>query len=260
MRFLNNEGVRLAYEDDRAQLAPLLLVHGCGLDHCSLENIARHFADSRRVISVDLRGHGESDAPRQEYTMPGYAADLAALCQHLSLEQVVAVGHSMGGNIALEFASRHSKLVSAVVMLDSVVLPSREMLQALPPNLGEMLASPQYLDAYKQALRGMCLASDARSFAFIETVQARQHVLAPSLLNHTVNYDGSAAAAACHVPVAYIHSFMPFVDLERFRSLTPHLVHAQTLGSGHFSPLEVPNQLNAMIAQFLDLQGRVQNH
>jgi len=97
MRFLKRADVRLAFEDNNAALPPMLLVHGCGLDHHSLTKIADFFSKSYRVISVDLRGHGRSDAPYQEYTVPAFADDLAWLCAELTLPKVCVVGHSMGG-------------------------------------------------------------------------------------------------------------------------------------------------------------------
>ena len=45
----------------------------------------------------------------------------------------------------------------------------------------------------------------------------------------------------------------PMTDLIQFRSLTPHLLTAETLGSGHFSPLFVPDQINAMLSTFVEL-------
>ena len=63
MQFLRKNDIALAYEDTNTALPPLVLVHGCGLDHGSLTNQTVFFSRSHRVISVDLRGHGESDAP-----------------------------------------------------------------------------------------------------------------------------------------------------------------------------------------------------
>jgi hypothetical protein len=57
------------------------------------------------------------------------------------------------------------------------------------------------------------------------------------------------------VRVAYLSVAVPLIeqgrDLERFGALCPQLIVAKTLGAGHFSPLEVPDQINAMIARFL---------
>jgi hypothetical protein len=68
-----------------------------------------------------------------------------------------------------------------------------------------------------------------------------------------LNYDSTPAAAACHIPAAYIGATVPMADLIQFRRHTPQLVTAQTLGSGHFSPLFVPDQINMMIQTFLDV-------
>jgi pimeloyl-ACP methyl ester carboxylesterase len=96
MHFLSKNDIALAYEDTNTALPPLVLLHGCGLDHGSLTNQTAFFSRSHRVISVDLRGHGESDAPHQEYSMAAFADDLAWLCTELALVKPTVVGHSMG--------------------------------------------------------------------------------------------------------------------------------------------------------------------
>jgi pimeloyl-ACP methyl ester carboxylesterase len=253
MEFLNKDGVTLAYEDTKVDLPPMLLVHGCGCDHRSLAAQADFFRNSRRVVSVDLRGHGESDAPQQDYTMISFANDLVWLCDKLSLKRPVMVGHSMGGNVILELAARFPEVPSSLVMIDSVMLPPQMMLNAVQSQFTEALQGPDPLAAYQRQLLAMCLPTDRRSSQLISSLQVPQHVLASAIPNHTTNYDGAMAASACSIPVAYIYSIMPLLDLPRFQSLTPQLVIACTLGSGHFSPVEVPDQINAMIARFLTI-------
>jgi pimeloyl-ACP methyl ester carboxylesterase len=119
------------------------------------------FRNSHRVVSVDLRGHGKSDAPHQDYTMASFADDLAWLCDKLALERPVMVGHSMGGNIILELAARHPEVSSSLLMIDSVMLPSQVMLDTLQP-LTEALQGPHYLAAYQQGLSQLCLPTERR--------------------------------------------------------------------------------------------------
>jgi hypothetical protein len=80
-------------------------------------------------------------------------------------------------------------------------------------------------------------------------------VAVSALLNLLSGYDSAPAAQACTAPVAYLSAATPLVemarDLDRLRALCPQLVIAKTLGAGHFSPLEVPDQVNAMIARFM---------
>ena len=94
---------------------PLLLVHGWGGDGRAWSDLsfARH-----RVVTVDLRGHGRSPVPGHGYRPSDYARDLAALVERLDLGPVVAIGHSMGGQIVAELALEYPELVAAVVVVD----------------------------------------------------------------------------------------------------------------------------------------------
>src|SRR4051794_16229241 len=94
---------------------PLLLVHGWGGDSRAWSGLT---FEGRRVITVDLRGHGRSPVLADGYRPADYAADLAALVDRLKVGPVVAVGHSMGGQIVVELALEHPDLVAAVVAVD----------------------------------------------------------------------------------------------------------------------------------------------
>jgi pimeloyl-ACP methyl ester carboxylesterase len=250
MHILERDGVALAYEDTKTDLPAIVFVHGWGCDHRSFAPQAEFFSNEHRVVLVDLRGHGKSDAPQQDYTMSAFADDLAWFCTKLALVKPVMVGHSMGGNIVLEFAARHPEIPSSVVMIDSCMFPPQALLDTLQP-LTEALQGPHYLAAYRQALSSMCLPTDRHSPQLISSSQVPQHVLASAFPNHVTNYDATPAAIGCHAPIAYIGAVNPLIDLPRFQTLTPQLVIARTLGSGHFSSVEVPDQINAMIAQFI---------
>ena len=63
MHLIKKDGVTLAYEDINSGSPPMLFVHGWGCDHTVFAPQVEFFCCSHRLISVDLRGHGESDAP-----------------------------------------------------------------------------------------------------------------------------------------------------------------------------------------------------
>jgi pimeloyl-ACP methyl ester carboxylesterase len=191
--------------------------------------------------------------------MAAFADDLAWLCSELGVIKPIVVGHSMGGNVALEFAARYPEIPKSIVLIDSVILPHQSFLDALQP-LVEALKGPHHQAAWQQALLSMCLPTDDESRKAPLTAslpKAPQHVLASAFTNHVMDYDASAAAAGCRVPNGYIASYIgtaiSMADLIQFRSLTPHLLTAQTLGSGHFSPLFVPDQINAMLSVFAEV-------
>jgi hypothetical protein len=72
-------------------------------------------------------------------------------------------------------------------------------------------------------------------------------------LESVLAYDSAAAATGCKLPILYVSSGPWYTDVDRFRKLCPQLVTAQTVGAGHYFPLEIPEQLNPMIARFLEM-------
>jgi pimeloyl-ACP methyl ester carboxylesterase len=187
--------------------------------------------------------------------MACFADDLAWLCAELALDRPVVVGHSMGGTIALEFAGHYSELLTTAVLIDSVILPPPGFLPSWRA-FGEALWEPNYLGVLSEAAASLFLSTDdqnRKAQILFLLKKTPQHVLASAFSNHVTEYDAGPAAAACRVPVAYIGAQVAMADLPRFRSLCPQLITAQTLGSGHFSTLEVPDQVNAMLARLLEI-------
>ncbi|WP_174243068.1 hypothetical protein [Granulicella sp. L60] len=94
------------------------------------------------------------------------------------------------------------------------MLPSKEMLAAVYASLAEALVGSDCVEAYKNGLYKLCLPSDAQSRKVIEKIDVQQHVLASTFRNQLV--DATSAASACRIPIPYIHSITPLVQLERF--------------------------------------------
>jgi len=72
-----------------------------------------------RVVTIDLRGHGESDAPLWHYTLDQAADDVRGLLNHLSIPQAVFVGLSMGGYILFAFYRKYTGFVKGLVLADT---------------------------------------------------------------------------------------------------------------------------------------------
>ncbi|WP_345401609.1 alpha/beta hydrolase [Nonomuraea salmonea] len=126
--------VRLFYTDDGDAMSapPLLLVHGWGTDSHQWSWHIDALAERHRVIAVDLRGHGYSSVPETGNTPRAMAADLDALLGRLGIPQVVAVGHSMGGQVVSILAVEHPERVRALVTLDPGYGMSAEIAAGFP--------------------------------------------------------------------------------------------------------------------------------
>jgi pimeloyl-ACP methyl ester carboxylesterase len=118
MATIVHKGVQLVYDDQGAGNPAFVFIHGWTCDRSFFAPQAEHFARHHRVISLDLRGHGESDKPQGAYAISAYVDDIAHVIGELKLGKVVAVGHSMGGITVLEPGATHSDKVAAIVMVD----------------------------------------------------------------------------------------------------------------------------------------------
>ncbi|MEP6648518.1 MAG: alpha/beta hydrolase [Lapillicoccus sp.] len=250
---LVRDGVGLDYEERGSGDPPILLVHGILCDRRYMAPQLEYFSRAHRTVAVDLRGHGRSDVPRQGYTIDGLAEDLAWMCVQLDLERPVVVGHSLGGIVALALAAPHPDLVQGVVALDSVLLVGDGRKAAMTALL-ERMRSNDYLPVVREYFRGFFAPSDdpeRRRWILEEIGRVPPHVGISVWEDGTFAFDDAAAVAACRAPFLYIDAGTPNVDLDRLHELSPNLTLGRTVGSGHFNLLEVPDQVNAMIAQFL---------
>jgi len=95
---------------------PYLFVHGLSSNARLWDGVAEHLPYPS--WAVDLRSHGDSDAPAHGYDTATAVDDLVALIAELQLDRPVAVGQSWGGNIVVQLAAKHPELVSAVGLVD----------------------------------------------------------------------------------------------------------------------------------------------
>ncbi len=97
-------------------LPPLLIVHGLYGSARNWGVIAKRLADTRQVVTVDLRNHGQSDW-FDSHTYNDLAGDLAQVIEHIGPSTDV-LGHSMGGKAAMVLALSHRELVNRLVVAD----------------------------------------------------------------------------------------------------------------------------------------------
>ena len=111
-------GIDLAYSDE-GHGAPIVFLHAFPLNRSTWEPQVAGLKDRYRVITIDLRGHGESDAPTWRYTLDQFAEDVKGLLDHLAISKATFVGLSMGGYILFAFYRKYPALIHALVLADT---------------------------------------------------------------------------------------------------------------------------------------------
>ena len=119
-KFVTVNGLRLHYLDFGEPSKPALIcIHGLSGNAHNFDGVAAHLAANYRVISVDVRGRGDSGwGPAAGYTPLVYLSDLARMLDQLALRRVTLIGTSMGGIISMLYAANHLQRVDRLVLND----------------------------------------------------------------------------------------------------------------------------------------------
>ncbi len=143
---LLSDSIAVAYADEGAGPQTLLFIHGLGSYLPAWQKNIDALKPYYRCIAIDLPGYGKSDKGDYAYNMSFFANIIRQLIQTLQLQNVVLVGHSMGGQIALTTALQSTTDISKIVLLapagfETFTAPERQILGNLyTPEL--LLALP----------------------------------------------------------------------------------------------------------------------
>ena len=100
------DGAKIYYQD-QGEGQPILLVHGWLCSSRFWQKNVPELANEFRVVTVDLRGHGNSSKALNGQTIRQYARDVRKVIEHLGLEETVLVGWSMGGPVVLSYYEQY---------------------------------------------------------------------------------------------------------------------------------------------------------
>ena len=250
----------------RASL-PLLLLHGAVQTRAVWDAQFLGFAQHRRVIAPDLRGHGETEGSFTDMTIEQLTEDAFGLLDALGIDSAVVCGISLGGMVALQMAVKRPARIAALVVVDT---PLALSLKPLPRRLIETVG-PQRLLApifklFGQRRTGRIGLALVRSLCGKGWVgaEAEHHLLngfggmAPAAIIATYG----AIVAADPPPVWRLA--MPCLVVVGRRETTLLLDHAEIiarriegaeivkLDAGHAANLDDPAGFNAAVGAFIE--------
>ncbi|MDG4827540.1 alpha/beta fold hydrolase [Asanoa sp. WMMD1127] len=250
---------------------PLVLVHGLGGSRETWRHLVETLALTHTVITPDLPGHGDSDAPAGDYSVGAHATAVRDLLVCLGLPSATIVGHSLGGGVALQFAYQFPERTQRLVLVSSgglgqqctpalraATLPYAETVVAalslLPPALTRRvlpampaLIARQDAGAVADALHD--LGDARRRRTFIRTART------------VIDWRGQTVSAAGHLDLlAGIPVLMAWgsddrtIPPEHHRAVAarnPAFHTAEIPGAGHYPHETAPELLLPAIHAFL---------
>jgi pimeloyl-ACP methyl ester carboxylesterase len=253
---------------------PVVLIHGMLNSSLHWQAVAERLAGNYTVIAPDLIGHGDSAAPRGDYSLGAHAASIRDLLAAIGVERATIVGHSLGGGVAMQFFYQFPQRVERLALVSSGGL-GREvgpMLRtAALPGMSKLLAAtihPRLLGGLwetgaRMRRRGMgggaYLQTVARALRPLENRDAREAFL--QTLRAVIDTRGQRVSATDRL---YLLETMPTLIVWGERDHTIPLEHGRAAQraipnsrlrtlprAAHFPNLEDPGGLAEALLEFI---------
>ena len=233
MPFVTSQGCRIYYRTDGAATKPpLVLVHSLGCDHGmwqpQMAALMRYF----HVVRVDLRGHGASDAPATEYTIPELAADVLAVADAVGLKTFAYCGLSLGGMIGQWLGAKTDRLEKLVLA-----------------NTSPHMADPSIFNARRKLVmeQGMRAVEDSVMQRFF-TARGITDPVAESVRNVLLSTNPAGYAGCCSAVRDMDHvAMLPEIRVPTLIICGTQDVSTPWAGHGVVLATNIPNALDVQL-------------
>jgi pimeloyl-ACP methyl ester carboxylesterase len=253
----------------------IVLVHGITSSSEAWREVMPRLADRYTVIAPDLFGHGRSAKPRGDYSLGAYASGIRDLLGVLGYESGTAVGHSLGGGVALQFAYQFPEYCQRLALsssgglgrevhplLRAASLPGSELVLPLITrdfviNAGASVG--RFIDRIGLGT-GPDLAEFARGYASLGDPESRQAFL--HTLRAVIDHGGQRVSAldrlylAENMPTLFIWGesdpIIPVAHGRDAHQKTPNSRLVEIPGAGHWPMLDDPDAFADAISDFVE--------
>jgi pimeloyl-ACP methyl ester carboxylesterase len=245
---IGSDGTHVQYRVHGTAEPALVFIHGWSCDANYWREQVPVFKKKYTVVTVDLAGHGGTNASRSDWSMARFGQDVATAVATIPNRQIILVGHSMGGPVAIEAARLLKDRVVGIIGVDTfksigAPLPSAEQLDAIVKpfeanfigHTREIVAKHFFPPGANQDLVGK-VAYDMSLSPPQVAIPAMRAVLA---------YDFGPPLKEIDVPIVAINSDLgePVNEL-RIRKVLPKFRAFVIHGDGHFLMMEDPARFN----------------
>lgn len=267
MPYLDVNGAKLYYEDQGSGDEAIVFGHGVLWSCRMYDDQVDALTDRYRCVTIDFRGHGQSEVTRDGYDMDTLTEDAAAIIRQLDCAPCHYVGFSMGGFVGLRLAIRQPELLKSLTLIDSACDPEPQ--ENIPKfKLLCLIARLFGIGVVADSVMPISFSQDFLTDPARADLQKewRQHLVNNDKVGATRGVAGIISREAVCDSLGEIHT--PTLILvgendtavvparsERMHGAIPDSRLAIIPRSGHMSPVEAPEAVNAAMEGFFSRLG-----
>lgn len=247
------DGIEICYDVAGEGGPVLVFVHGWSCDKSYWKYQMAEFSQRHRVVAIDLGGHGESGVERENWTIESFGKDVAAVIDKLKLEDVILIGHSMGGPVVVEAALQEKEKVIAIVGADTFHDIEAGYEQE---GVNEILTGLEadFTSGVDAFVRQMFPAdADANLVDWVAAdMSSANPAIALNAMRNLGRHDLKAAAEKTSVPFYSISADLWPTNFENNKQFVESFEVKMMEGVGHFVMLEDGEKFNQLLSEIID--------
>jgi pimeloyl-ACP methyl ester carboxylesterase len=157
MKKANGDGIQIQLAEWEGRGKTILCIHGITANCRCWDVMAEVLSPRHRILAMDLRGRGHSEAPASGYSIEHHCKDILAILDDLGVDNAVIMGHSLGAFIGLAFAAEYPDRVNRLILVDGAGKLSQEqfnyVFEAIKPSLDRLGRVFPSADAYIELMK-----------------------------------------------------------------------------------------------------------
>jgi pimeloyl-ACP methyl ester carboxylesterase len=253
------DGVHIEYRIYGKGEPAVVLVHGWSCNenywNAQLDPLKAHYT----VVLVDLAGHGASGKNRTDWSMGNYGEDVATVVRQIPNRQVVLVGHSMGGTVALEATRRIGDRVIGIIAVDALKSIGQPPMPEKQIETRVAAFRADFIGETRKFVSESLFPKNANPL-FVNKVAYDMSLASPAVavasMQALLSTDLAPVVADIHVPVMAINSDLAPTDEARIRKSLPDFKADVIPHTSHFLMMDDVQRFNPVLLR--DIQTLVQ--
>ena len=257
---LSKDHNEIAYDVVGDGSTAIVFVHGWTCDRTFWTEQPAYFLKKFTVVTLDLAGHGESGSERIDWTIEAFAEDVTSVVNALYLEEVLLVGHSLGGLVVLEAAHKLPHQTTGVVLVDELMNTS-DQYSWFEQMLVYLALKINFESSMDFIVRESMFTPNSDIGLVEKVVQAMANSPKVPAVESMVDAGGyfdyfndnaTSALNRLEVPVAIVNAGIPPVKADFKLDSQKRLLLKGLPNVGHFLMMEAPLEFNHLLDQTIE--------